>query len=66
MTHTPTRCQALKCMPAIDNAKVCLTYENVFICFCPHIRPTQLLNATGRDVDIDDCQVLKYQPPVTS
>ena len=30
------------------------------------IGPTQLLNATFKDVDIDDCQVLKYQPSVTS
>ena len=28
--------------------------------------PFQLLNAMFKDVDIDDCQVLKYQPSVTS
>ena len=29
-------------------------------------RTTQLLNATSNDVDIDDIQVLKHQPSVTS
>ena len=31
-----------------------------------HIRPAQLLNATCKDVDIYDHQVLKYQPLMTS
>ena len=30
------------------------------------IGPTQLLNATFKDMDIDDRQILKYQPSVTS
>ena len=31
-----------------------------------HNRPTQLLNATGIEAGIYDCQVQKYQPSVTS
>ena len=34
--------------------------------FVAHNRPTQLLKATGIEVGIQDCQVLKYQPSVTS
>ena len=30
------------------------------------IRPSQLRNATGKNMDIDDRQVLKYQPSMTS
>ena len=31
-----------------------------------HIRPTQLLNATGKNMDIDDNQALRHQPSVAS
>ena len=34
--------------------------------FAFHIRCTQLLIATGIERGIHDCQVLKYQPSVTS
>ena len=30
-----------------------------------HIGPTQLLNTTGIEGGIHDCQVLKYRPSVT-
>ena len=39
-----------------DNNSLNLVY------LCRVIKPAQLLNVTGIEVHIDDCQVLKYQP----
>ena len=41
-------------------AKLCRSFPG------GHYRPTQLLIATGKELDIDDCQVLEYQPSVIS
>ena len=63
----PHRCRVSECETInITKVRIIKTISFSINSNGKDIGPTKLLNATFKDLDVDNCQILKYQPSVKS